>query len=266
MFTDSLDDYLDFVVAYAGNGLASGHQVTILVEMIAPTAMTAWLRSRLPDAAAAFERGALQVQAARDTYLRGGGFDPARVMADFDATTRQAQAAGYPGVWASADMAWALLDSDLIADVMDFEAKCNQVLLERRLAAVCHYERRMFDAATLHRVRAVHPFSQDGVGLRFTRTTNPPGICFTGHADATNRQAFSAVLATQKHVPGPVTLDITALHLPDPDVTGEVIELAAARTDATIIVATSTMADHLRILVKTHPALHRVPVVIHSRD
>ncbi|WP_067812741.1 MEDS domain-containing protein [Actinomadura kijaniata] len=264
MFTDSIDDYLDFVAVYAGNGLASGHQVKVLVDLVAPAVMTAWLQSRLPGAAGAFEQGALEVCAARDTYLKGGDFDPPRVMADFDAITRQAQSDGYPGVWATADMAWALLDTGTIARVLDFEAKCNQVLLEQRLAAVCHYERRMFDPATLRRVHAVHPFGPEGAGLRFARTTTPPGIRFTGRADAGNRESFAAVLSLLRSVTGPVTVDVTGLNLPDLHTTGELVELAADRSAPTTILATPATAARLHAMVTAPVRNAQIPVTIRT--
>jgi hypothetical protein len=243
LITDSVDDYLDFVALFTRNGLTSGHVVKVMVSTISPDAMRAWLTTRTAEAEAALADGRLAVHSARETYLVDGVFDPVRIRAEFDALARQAQRTGYPGIWASVDMAWAVGDSPMIARVMDHEAACNPLYLDRRMAAVCHYERRMFDSEALLRARVTHPLGDGQSEIRFART--PEGLRITGTADDSNHEAFAAVLDSLRDHAGPTVIDVAGLRLSDAALAGHLIALATDRAYPTTIRASHAEAVRL---------------------
>ncbi|GGK74981.1 hypothetical protein Sme01_34590 [Sphaerisporangium melleum] len=257
---ESVDEYLDFLAAFTHSGLAAGHKVMVLAEVMTTAATRAWLEARVPTAEAAVASGALEIQPAREMYLRTGDFSADQVMSAFAETCDQAARDGFSGLWVSGDMSWALYDSVSAAHLMDYESAVNRLFLDRRIAGVCHYELRMFDPVVLSKVRTAHPLVAGGHALRFTRVGDPPGLRLTGTAGAANAEALEAVLASESHTAGPVTIDATGLVVTDGTPLRQFADLAAARHPH------PTM---LRAGPDTLARLHQLPtgpLIVHPAD
>lgn len=64
---------------------------------------------------------------------------------------------GYGGACASGEMSWALRGVPGSERLTEYEALINTIVREYPTTAVCQYDARRFDGATLFDVLAVHP-------------------------------------------------------------------------------------------------------------
>lgn len=64
---------------------------------------------------------------------------------------------GFPGVRATGEMAWALEGLPGTGRLIEYESLLNNVVAEYPCTALCQYDARRFDGATLFHVLTVHP-------------------------------------------------------------------------------------------------------------
>ncbi len=77
------------------------------------------------------------------------------VVADYyDAAVK----AGYAGARGAGEMSWALAEGrSTVPDLLDYEAKLNDILADHPLTTVCQYDARRFDGALIMDMLSVHP-------------------------------------------------------------------------------------------------------------
>jgi hypothetical protein len=169
-------------------------------------------------------RGQLAVVSTWDVHLVRGVFDPERMMRGFAEAVDEARRDGYGGLWVSADMSWASEDLPGVEQLVEYEAGAGGLFAPRHLAAVCQYDRRVFDPALLARACAGHSGSPGNARLRFAATDRPAGGAFSGQIDATNRSAFGSLLA---HLPAGAHVDLAGVDFMDAAAVGELLRAAA---------------------------------------
>lgn len=229
--------------------LARHRKVLVFTETCSSSAMHAWLDDRVPGYAQAATGGQAEVEACERVHLAGGRFDPERTMAAFGTAVAAAEAAGYAGALIIVDMAWALRQVPGTERLLQYEAAANSVFAERRMAAICQYDRNLFDVATLTAACAAHPMTPGQSELRFHRTDDPCGMHVAGRVDDTNRAAFAALLDALADIPGDVTIDVRDLRAIDVTAGCLIAQCAAARLGhRTEILADNAVARTLRML------------------
>jgi anti-anti-sigma regulatory factor len=180
------------------------------------------LRARLTERVASYgdaKAGQVEIVSSYERYLAGGRFDGDRMIERYADAIDEADRQGYPGLWVNADMAWAL-DEPGAESLIEYETAVNLLFTSGRLAAICQYDRRLFDKATIADVCSGHPIIHGGARLRFTAVEEPPGLVLAGELDGTNNRLLASVLAPLSAVPAGLTIDAT-------DVTYAGVEAAA---------------------------------------
>ncbi len=109
------------------------------------------------DTAAAEADGRLEVLHWQETYIKDGRFDQHRMTE----TLMQALAPGNapPGKISRniASMEWALEDLPGVHDIVEYEARLNQVLPPHHDPVICTYDLSQFDASAVIDIMRTHP-------------------------------------------------------------------------------------------------------------
>jgi hypothetical protein len=109
---------------------------------------------RLPEGD---KRGSLSMAQAIDVYCPDGAFIPQRMLDRVCDCYQSSVKSSLSGARASGEMAWALDGAPGTDRLIEYEALLNTILVENPCTALCQYDARRFDGATLFQVLAVHP-------------------------------------------------------------------------------------------------------------
>lgn len=102
------------------------------------------------------ERGALVILTKHDGHLKGGAFDPDRMITMLHAAVKDALDAGFNGLCAAGDMVWVLDEAPGTERLAEYEARLNRFYSENRALGLCLYNRRTLPAGVLDHSLATH--------------------------------------------------------------------------------------------------------------
>ena len=149
-----LCDALHFLV----EGLHHGERLLYAWDEHTPDEIRIKLIEMGIDVTREMERGALEIVRARDVYVRGGEFEPRKVL-DFykgylDATMR----AGFTGLRAAGEMSWVFGSSEWLAKVGEYEALCDEYIKRAKPRAIglCQYNRARFSPEIIQKILQTH--------------------------------------------------------------------------------------------------------------
>jgi len=92
-----------------------------------------------------------------DSYLKGGSFDPDRMIKLLQETQETALAEGYPILRVTGEMTWIFSKLPGVEKLLEYEAKLNYFFPNSKTTAICQYNENKFDAKTLMGVLNTHP-------------------------------------------------------------------------------------------------------------
>lgn len=110
------------------------------------------------DVAREEKRGALVLLSKVDGHLKGGSFDPDRMISLLHAAVEDALAAGFAGLCAAGDMSWLLDEAPGSERLAEYEARLNQFYSSHRALGLCQYNRNQLPGAALDHGIATHPY------------------------------------------------------------------------------------------------------------
>jgi hypothetical protein len=113
-------------------------------------------RGICPKRAAA--RGALLFGTSEEIYLMGGTFDPERTLTRFHGMIDEALAAGFTGLWGTAELSHVPNDVEWKKMVW-YEAQVNERFARRPFAGLCRYPQRSVPAERVQDVLRTHPIA-----------------------------------------------------------------------------------------------------------
>ena len=158
------------LIPFASEGLDHGERVVRVVAAARRDSYLTTLREAGVDVDGAQASGALLVEAWEDTYLRGGRFDQAAMLALILGTLTEGRSNGFPRTRYIADMEWALQAPTPMQEVVDYEARADRALRKLPDLVCCSYHSRHFGAPVVVDMLAVHPLALVGGTLRSTRS------------------------------------------------------------------------------------------------
>ncbi|GIH40203.1 hypothetical protein Mco01_32030 [Microbispora corallina] len=213
------------VAGFVRGGVKRGHKV-VYFAVRSPGAVLEELASRGVDGRVLCDRGQFEVARAGDGYLTSDGFDVGTAIAGWEREIARAREGGYTGLWAMGDMAWAAGDGAVAERLLRYEREATRFFSRDDALALCLYDRRIFPEEELDAIAAVHPSTLEPADdadwaplLRMRRTSRPLGLRLIGEADASNRHALAATLASLAGdlplTDEPLTLDLTELRFAD---------------------------------------------------
>lgn len=109
------------------------------------------------DVEAEEARGALVLLYKHEGHLKGGSFDPDRMIAMLHQAVKDALDAGFTGLCAGGDMAWLLDEAAGSERLAEYEARLNHFYKSHHALGLCMYNVRTMPTALLDHCLATHP-------------------------------------------------------------------------------------------------------------
>lgn len=150
-------EQLAAAVEYIRGGLARGERCLYVCGEHAPGELRAALREAGVDVEGEERRGALKLVTKREAHLKGGSFDPAKMIAMLRDAVASALTDGFAGLCAAGDMNWVLDGADGTALLREYERLLNDFYPNQRALGLCQYNRRTFPPQFLDDCMATHP-------------------------------------------------------------------------------------------------------------
>jgi anti-anti-sigma regulatory factor len=193
------DEQRDVLTSYIVDGLARGERVIYYADQTGPDVIGSWLADSGIETSRMLDEGRLEIRRMGNN-LFDGRFEPDVVITTLSAEMRRARDAGYPGLRVSGEMTYELRPVADERALVEFEHRLSRVFHSRELAAICQYDRRLFDKSSVAGVIACHsqvvqidPLHDDR-RLRITPTYTPRGVRIAGTVDVLTVGALSTTL------------------------------------------------------------------------
>ena len=135
-------------------GIAVGDRMLYLVDPAESAAPVNRLRRLGYDASGLLEAHRCEIRTWTETYLRGGRFDQARMLALLDLMLLDPTT---PRIRLIADMGWAIGREDAAGELIEFEARANFVHARHDHVVICSYDVAQFDGAFIIDILRTHP-------------------------------------------------------------------------------------------------------------
>ncbi len=136
---------------FIGSGLESREKVLCLVNALTPDEMKRNLEEMGMDVSG------LSALDARSAYCPTGNFDKSRMLEAIRSFYLDALDEGYQGARGAGDMAWALETHASEADLIEYEARVNQIVSDHPFTACCQYDAHRFSGQMLMDILSIHP-------------------------------------------------------------------------------------------------------------
>ena len=155
---ESREEWLEAVVPFILSGLEHGEKCIYVVDANTAREIKAILKEAGLAVDEAEAKGQLSIIHERDTYTRGGFFDPDLMIGLLRSETEKALQESYSALRVTSEMSWALRDYSGAERVLEYEAKLNKDLFPAYpCVALCQYDRWKFNPDTIKGVVLTHP-------------------------------------------------------------------------------------------------------------
>lgn len=189
---DNEDDHRAVLAPFIQEGLAKGHKIRYIAD-----AHTLDVIRSYADVTEAEKDGRFGFLSRDESYMRGGVFDPDRMIATLRAETDRAVAEGYPGLRVTGEMTWALRGLPGAERLIEYEAKLNLFFPGSKCMAICQYDMRRFPPALLLDVLRSHPIACVGHELYANHYYIPPEQMLSEELQAAELKNWLANLAAR---------------------------------------------------------------------
>lgn len=142
----SPEQQLTAAVEYIREGLSRGERCLYVCGEHDPEQFRDALRKAGIDVDSEERRGALILVTKFEAHLKGGSFEPARMIELLKAAVGEALEAGFNGLAAAGDMNWLVDEAPGSEKLAEYEALLNRFYRENRALGLCQYNRRTIPA------------------------------------------------------------------------------------------------------------------------
>jgi hypothetical protein len=161
LFRDEAEQYR-LLLPFIADGLEGGARAFHIVDPGRREAHLERLHSAGIDVAHWLDRGALEVRTWPDVHLIEGHFDQDRMLALIQEVLTAGRPA-FPLTRFIANMEWALEDVPGVADIVEYEARLNDVLPNYAMdPVICTYDLGRFGAGVTVDILRTHPIAVVG--------------------------------------------------------------------------------------------------------
>jgi anti-anti-sigma regulatory factor len=215
------DERLDIVAAFVRDGIVRSRKVVCLTESVAPDRLTAELVDRGVPAPDTLPPHQLLIFSSEETWLAGGASAATSMIKMVERHLDDARREGFTGLRITADMCWISRPAAAADQLPVFESAVGALFEGGRLAAICQYDREIFDAVTLALATSTHShtvaataYYEDPV-LRICRQHSPPGIRLAGEIDFNRVEEFTVALAEAVRLDRDIQINLAKLRFLD---------------------------------------------------
>ena len=156
-FFNSDEEGYRVLLPFIKGGFACGDKAVHVVSSDRRHAHLQRLASIGIDAAEAQRRGQLELRINTEAYLRDGRFDQDRMLESFERMASGSAKGPYPLSRIVCQMEWASENRAHIHDLIEFEARVNDVWSRHDDAVICVYDLAKFGGDTVIDMMRTHP-------------------------------------------------------------------------------------------------------------
>lgn len=154
----SPEQQLQAAVEYIGTGLARGERCLYVCCEHPLEVFRAALQAGGIDVAQEEARGALVLFCKEEGHLKGGTFDPEKMIGLLSEAVEAALRDGYTGLCAAGDMNWVLDNAPGTERLAEYEARLNRFYETHQALGLCLYNLKTLPKETLDHCLATHKF------------------------------------------------------------------------------------------------------------
>jgi hypothetical protein len=151
-------EHRSFISEYLAQALKCGKKVLYIADGSIHERIIDYMLSTGADARSCLARGQLRILSPAETYLKGGSFDPERMIDRLRGEIEQARSEGYPGLCFTSEMTWALGCFPGSQRLIEFEDRLNEISEDPACSILCQYDRRRFPPSVLVYAFLSHPY------------------------------------------------------------------------------------------------------------
>jgi hypothetical protein len=139
------------------SGLEGNEQVGYFVDTMSPADLKTWVVEQGVDLPDELDGRQYSFVEAEKTYCPDGTFEVDRMIETVGEAHHRSIREGYVGARVSGEMTWAKRGNPGSKNLAEYECRINILVRTVPTTAVCQYDARRFDGATLHDILSVHP-------------------------------------------------------------------------------------------------------------
>lgn len=132
------------------------------------------LASEGVNVAASLERGQLEIASWHDIYLKDGYFDQDRMLGMLEETIARGKERGFAGTRLMGNMSWVFLSKPGTEQLIEYEARINDVLAKTRQPTICVYDVRRMSGKMMMDILRCHPLTLIGGVVHDNPYYTPP--------------------------------------------------------------------------------------------
>ncbi len=156
IFSDA-DERTDALLRFLTRGLQALESTACFSENVTEQELEAWFAKEGLSLAAERASGRFANSPTKQVYFQDGRFDPDRMIALLTQFHLASVAAGRPGARIIGEMSPEIASIPGGTRLLEYESRVNHLLQAHPVTAVCQYDARCFDGATIMDVLTVHP-------------------------------------------------------------------------------------------------------------
>ena len=156
---DTLAELSAVLVPFLRTGLAAGERCVYVGPAAGAERIEGDLRAAGMAVGREIERGAIVMLGQRESWLKGGKFDPWAMMDLLRQTEQQALDDGFKGLRVTWDLSWVLAGRHGADRLVEYEAHLNRFLAQSRTIVLCRYARSSASAAVVQGALHTHPLA-----------------------------------------------------------------------------------------------------------
>jgi hypothetical protein len=151
------DERSDALLRFLSRGLQCGESTACFTENVGEEELEAWFAKEGLSLAGERASGRFASSPTRSVYFQDGRFDPDRMLELLTRFHQDSVAAGRSGARVIGEMSPEISTVPGGFRLLEYESRVNRLLQTHPITAVCQYDARCFDGATIMDVLTVHP-------------------------------------------------------------------------------------------------------------
>jgi hypothetical protein len=173
-FFETPEEEVSCLAAFIIEGLDRGEKAFHIIDPAFEDIYVDLLESAGIPARSAIQTGQFEIVTWENAHFRTGGFDQFDMLEFVQSTFQNARDNGYPLTRFVAHMEWALTDRPGVNDLIEYEARLDEVLANFPDPVVCVYDSKKFGAGVALNVLRTHPYAIIGGTLHANPFHVPP--------------------------------------------------------------------------------------------
>ncbi len=190
-FFNSREEEYDALTPYYREGIEAGDKNLHVVAPSARADHIARLAANGLDTDVCLACGQLEVIGWDQAYLEQGRFDQHMMLAKLDALLAAGRDAGYERVRLMGNMQWAVAHTPGVEELVEYEARVNDVLARNRQPAICVYDTAWLSGTMMMDILRCHPLTLVHGTIQPNPFFVPPGELLPQFAARKARQVSS---------------------------------------------------------------------------